>query len=244
MKQWVWLPQPKPSANLRLYCLPHAGGGASTFASWISACPDNIEIAAIQLPGRETRLDEEPMRRLPLMARAIGEVISLDYRPFAIFGHSAGGKLAIHVASYLQDIDMRPTRVFLSGAPMTVPRSRFLHHLSQDKFVHAVGERFGALPAEITDDPEVWDLFERPLRADLEAHETDETPPRRLLVPLSVIFGNRDHVVDIGEQGNWQMWSAYPIHYEVIDADHFSYRKQPKVYLGIIAAHLNLPTAA
>jgi len=145
MKQWVWLPQPKPSANLRLYCLPHAGGGASTFASWISACPDNIEMAAIQLPGRETRLDEEPMRRLPLMARAIGEVISLDHRPFAIFGHSAGGKLAIHVASYLQDIDMRPTRVFLSGAPMTVPRSRFLHHLSQDKFVHAVGERFGWL---------------------------------------------------------------------------------------------------
>jgi surfactin synthase thioesterase subunit len=180
------------------------------------------------------------MRRFPAMASAIGELVASDHRPFAIFGQSAGGRLAIHVASYLQDIDVRPKRVFLSGASMTVPCSRFLHQLSRDQFIDAVGERFGALPAEITGDPEVWSLFERPLRADLEAYETDDAPPRRLQVPLSLIHGNRDHVVDIGEQRHWQMWSAYPIQYEVVDADHFSYRKQPKIYLEIIAAHLNL----
>jgi len=238
MKGWLWLPQPKPSAHLRLYCLAHAGGGASTFASWTSACPRDIEIAAIQLPGRETRLDEEPLRRFAPMARAIGEIISLDHRPFAIFGHSAGGKLAIHVALRLQDIDRRPVRVFLSGAPVTVPRSKFLHQLSQDQFIQAVGERFGALPSEITNDPEVWSLFERPLRADLEAHETDDAVPCRLPVPLSVISGSRDHVVDIGEQKSWQAWSEYPVDYETVDADHFSYRKQPKAYLEIIARHL------
>lgn len=242
MKQWVWVPQPKPGANFRLYCLPHAGGGASTFASWISACPEHIEMAAIQLPGRESRLDEEPMRHLPTIARAIGGIISLDRRPFAIFGHSAGGRLAVHVASYLEEIGVLPARVFISGASMTVPRSGFVHQLNQDQFIRAVSERFGALPAEITNDPEVWSLFERPLRADLEAYETDNTPPRRLQVPFTVIFGKRDHVVDLAEQSNWKIWSAFPIHFELIDADHFSYRKEPRVYLDIIATDLKLPT--
>ena len=243
MTHWIWLPQVKPDAKFRLYCLPHAGAGASTFANWTSVCPEKIEIAVIQLPGRETRLDEEPIRHLPAMARAIGEVIALDDKPFAIFGHSAGGRLAIHVASYLEDIGLHPARVFVSGASMTVQPSGFLHQLSRDQFIQAVGERFGTLPPEITDDPEVWSLFERPLRADLEAYETDNVAPRRLQVPLSVIFGKRDRVIDFGKENNWQAWSAYPIQLVLIDADHFSYRKDPKAYVDIIATHLNLPSS-
>lgn len=238
MKGWLWLPQPRPDAYLRLYCLAHAGGGASAFAGWTSACPYNIELAAVQLPGRESRLNEEPLRHFSEMARPIGEVISADSRPFAIFGHSAGGKLAIHVSSYLQDIGRCPLRVFLSGAPTTVPRSCFLHQLGKDQFIRAVCDRFGPLPAEIIDDPDVWSVFERPLRADLEAHETDDTPPRRLRVPLSVISGNRDHVVDSLEQRHWQAWSLFPVRYEAVDADHFSYRRQAKIYLDVIVRHL------
>jgi medium-chain acyl-[acyl-carrier-protein] hydrolase len=242
MRRWIWLPQVKPDANFRLYCLPHAGAGASAFASWISVCPEDIEIAVIQLPGREARMDEEPIRHLPAMARAIGEFISLDDKPFAIFGHSAGGRLAIHVASYLEDIGLHPARVFVSGASMAVQPSVFLHQLNRDHFIRAVEERFGTLPPEITDDPEVWSLFERPLRADLEAYETDDVAPRQLQMPLSVIFGKRDRVIDFGKENNWQAWSAHPIQSVLIDADHFSYRREPQAYLDVIATHLDLPS--
>jgi medium-chain acyl-[acyl-carrier-protein] hydrolase len=239
ISSWLWLPKPQPGAGLRLYCLAHAGGGASTFASWASASPHNIEIAAIQLPGRETRLNEEPFRSFPPIARAIGEeILSSDDRPFAIFGHSAGAKLAIHVALYLQEADRRPIRVFLSGVPIAVPRSKFLHHLGQNEFIRAVRERFGALPTQITDDQEIWSLFGRPLRADLQAHETDELAPQRLLVPISVISGSRDRVVNAEEQKGWQEWSAYPVQYEALDVDHFAYRKQPQIYLNVIVTHL------
>jgi medium-chain acyl-[acyl-carrier-protein] hydrolase len=240
MSPWLWIPKPQPFAGLRLYCLPHAGGGASAFASWASASPHNVEIAAIQLPGRETRLDEEPLRSFPPIARAIGEeILSSDNRPFAIFGHSAGGKLAIHVASYLQETtDRRPMRIFLSGAPIAVSSPKFLHQLGPDEFVRAIENRFGALPRQITEDQEVWSLFERPLRADLEAHETDEIAPRRLQVPITVISGSRDQVVSAEEQSGWQEWSAYPLRYEILDGDHFTYRKQPQMYLNSILTHL------
>ena len=239
MNRWLWRPKPQPGADLRLYCLAHAGGGASNFASWIPVGPHNLEIVAIQLPGRETRLDEEPMHNLTPIAHTIGDLILADdIRPFAIFGHSAGGKLAVHVAAYLNETGRHPERIFLSGAPIDVPSSKNLHLLDQNEFIRAVGERFGALPKQLTDDPEIWSLFERPLRADLEAYETAEMAPRRLPVPLSVITGSRDRVVDAVECRGWQAWSAYPVRYEVLEADHFSYRKQPQLYLAVIAAHL------
>jgi surfactin synthase thioesterase subunit len=238
MSNWVWLPKPRPEARLRLYCLAHAGAGATAFASWAAAAPPEIEMAAIQLPGRETRLDEEPLRRLAPSARSIAELVSCnDPRPFALFGHSMGGKLAVHAASLLDDGIRRPVHVFVSASPV-VPRERWLHRLDDAAFVRAIASRFGALPAEIADDPEVWDLFARPLRADLEALETDEQPPRRLDIALTVISGSRDTVVTGPELMGWREWSSSPVHFEALDADHFSYRAQPQQYLGVIVKRL------
>ncbi|HLH97098.1 MAG TPA: alpha/beta fold hydrolase [Xanthobacteraceae bacterium] len=238
MSKWLWRANNRPRACLRLYCFPHAGAGASAFASWVSAAPSEIEIAPVQLPGRETRLDEEPQRSFVPAAEAIAEVISIsDPRPFALFGHSVGGKLAVHVASLLDQTDRRPTELFISATP-TVPRERHIHKLSGAEFVRAIADRFGAIPTQITDDREIWDLFERPLRADLEAHETDTLPPRRLDAPLTVIWGRQDRVVDRHELTDWCEWSTRPVNYEVLEVDHFSYRSKPQAYLKVITGRL------
>jgi surfactin synthase thioesterase subunit len=224
---------------LRLYCLPHAGAGASAFATWGLAAPDELEIAAVQLPGREDRIDEEPLRTLDSAAELVAEAIaSNDDRPFALFGHSLGGKLAARVAVLLEKIDRCPIHLFISGAsPATWPKDKWIHKLDDDQFVRSVAERFGGLPAQITDDPELWGLFERPLRADLEAAATATLIPHPLGVPLTVMSGARDTVV-YGNELNWQAWSARQVCYERVDADHFSYRTEPRLYLIVIAKHL------
>jgi medium-chain acyl-[acyl-carrier-protein] hydrolase len=137
MTKWLWLPQPRPAALLRLYCLAHAGAGANVFATWGRTAPDELEIAAIQLPGRETRVDEEPLRTLASAAELIAEVIaSNDKRPFALFGHSLGGKLAVRVALLLEKTDHRPIHLFVSGASAaTIPQDKWLHKLDDDQFV-------------------------------------------------------------------------------------------------------------
>jgi surfactin synthase thioesterase subunit len=66
--------------------------------------------------------------------------------------------------------------LFVSASPV-VRRDIFLLKLDDAAFIRAIASRFGALPAQTTDDPEVWEVFARPLRADLEARETDEQPP-------------------------------------------------------------------
>jgi surfactin synthase thioesterase subunit len=233
LAKWLWLAEARPQARLRLYCLAHAGAGASTFARWAAVVPPEIEVAPIQLPGRETRADEQPLRQFAPAVEAIARVIKLDERPFALFGHSVGGKLATHVAMGLESGSRRPLHLFISGTPV-VPRERFIHTLQGAFFARYISERIAPLPAELTNDPQLWSFFERPLRADIEAHETDEQAPRKLAVPLTVFAGTRDRVVTEAELAGWQDWSAQPVRHERVDADHFSYRNEPQEYLRTI----------
>jgi hypothetical protein len=43
-------------------CLPFLGAGASFFYPWYEKGRKEIEVVAIRLPGRESRVDEEPYR--------------------------------------------------------------------------------------------------------------------------------------------------------------------------------------
>ena len=45
--------------ELRLFCFPYVGGGASAFKSWNKFFSDDIELCIFQMPGREERLGEK-----------------------------------------------------------------------------------------------------------------------------------------------------------------------------------------
>src|SRR5215467_12715139 len=57
--------------RFRLFCFPPAGGGSSFFRGWGDAGLDGIEICPVQLPGRETRLDEPPFTRLRPLVQSL-----------------------------------------------------------------------------------------------------------------------------------------------------------------------------
>lgn len=97
--RWFLRTASRPQAPLVLYCLPHAGGAASAFRAWHSVLPDWIDIAAVRLPGRESRIAEGPEFRVDEVAHAITE--DSGGRPFAVFGHSMGGRLAFELGRLL-----------------------------------------------------------------------------------------------------------------------------------------------
>jgi surfactin synthase thioesterase subunit len=55
---WILRPRPNPRAALRLFCFPYAGGGASIYRTWPAYLHADIEVVAVQLPGREERMCE------------------------------------------------------------------------------------------------------------------------------------------------------------------------------------------
>lgn len=87
---YIWRAR-RPESTQRLICLPHAGAGAAAYADWIPLLPPEIELVAVQLPGRQNRIAEEPFTAVgPLVSTLTHALRPVLDRPYAIFGHSCG----------------------------------------------------------------------------------------------------------------------------------------------------------
>ena len=76
----------RPSADVRLFCLPFAGGSAATYRTWGSQLPSRIDVCPVELPGRGTRFAEPPMRDFAALVDHLAEALEpLFDRPVAFF---------------------------------------------------------------------------------------------------------------------------------------------------------------
>src|SRR5579884_2017731 len=88
--KWITCPRPNPQANMRFFCFPYAGGGASVYRDWTTVF-SSLEVLPLQFPGRENRLLDPPFTRLDDLVETLAEqMLSFLDRPFAFFGHSMG----------------------------------------------------------------------------------------------------------------------------------------------------------
>jgi len=72
---WITQATPKPNTAMRLFCFPYAGGGSVIFHHWRSKLPADLEVYAIKLPGRESRLSEPPFVRVAPLVQALSASI-------------------------------------------------------------------------------------------------------------------------------------------------------------------------
>src|SRR5687767_13169779 len=96
--------QPHLRPHLRLFCFPYAGGGASIFRTWSVGLPEGVQVCAVQFPGREERLSEEPFDHWREIVKALADVFSpnLAELPFIFFGHSMGALISFELARELR----------------------------------------------------------------------------------------------------------------------------------------------
>lgn len=135
---------------MRLFCFPHAGGAASYFHSWSRSLPEDVEVLALQYPGRQDRGGEPCVRTIPELADQIHAAIRPRLaEPFAFLGHSVGAVLAFEVACRIaRDGGAGPAHLFVSGrrAPSRT-RHEELHRASTAVFVAEMGALGGHGPA-------------------------------------------------------------------------------------------------
>ncbi|MBW8308814.1 MAG: hypothetical protein K0M45_04135 [Candidatus Paracaedibacteraceae bacterium] len=80
-----------PNAALRLFCFHHSAGGASAYYPWAESLSPNIEMVAIQFPGRENRFIEPLNNDLKNIVAELSKRFELyKDNPFFVFGHSLG----------------------------------------------------------------------------------------------------------------------------------------------------------
>ncbi|MGY1438799.1 thioesterase II family protein [Streptomyces reniochalinae] len=203
---WLRLYRPAPEARSRLVCFPHAGGSASYYHSVARALAPDVEVLAVQYPGRQDRRNEPPVASLAELATSVGEVLDpwLD-KPYAFFGHSMGALLAYQVARRLEGAGARgPRRLFVSGrrAP-SCPRTENIH-LRSDQGIVAHLKRLQSTAAILLEDEELLAMFLPALRADYKAVETCGVCHADVGCPVTVFSGESDPLTTKAEAEAWQ----------------------------------------
>lgn len=224
LDSWLELPAPNPQARLRLFCFPYAGGGASIYRAWPRHLPPDVEVWAIQLPGRETRLFDTPFTRVDPLVRALHAALQPHLqRPFAFFGHSLGALLAFECARTLSAAGRVPAHLFVSGcrAPQLPPIGEPIHALPDRQFVHAL-RRLQGTPEEVLRNSELMDLLLPRLRADFALAETYAyVPGPALPCPISAYGGIADSEVTQADLAAWRQHTARGFSLHRLPGDHF-----------------------
>ncbi|MEJ0079196.1 MAG: SDR family NAD(P)-dependent oxidoreductase [Alphaproteobacteria bacterium] len=90
--KWLIAPRPNPNAKARLFCFPYAGGGLVSFRSWAQSLSRDVELVAVEAPGRGTRINETAVGDIDTFVRELmPEMLEWLDRPSAFFGHCLGG---------------------------------------------------------------------------------------------------------------------------------------------------------
>jgi medium-chain acyl-[acyl-carrier-protein] hydrolase len=230
-----------PAHRFRLYCFPFAGGNAAAFQHWQDGLGPEIEVCAVQLPGRAARMLEPPMTSLSSVVSAVADAIARDPRcPFAFFGHSMGALLAFEVARHcMRTGQPLPSHLFASGcaAPQARGERRNLHRLPDAELIEALRE-YNGTPPELFAHRDLLDLVLPTIRADFRLVENYAYQASVALpIPLSVLAGRQDEHVDALQAQAWEKETTGPCRVDWFDGDHFFLQSQRAQVLAHLRAH-------
>ncbi len=202
--------QPK----FRVFTLPYLGAGASIFSGWRP--PSDIEICPIQLPGREDRANEKPItdgeRLLDEMAKGILPLLDI---PFAIYGHSYGGNIALSLAMLLEGkLSKQASHVFIGASvPPGVenPLEKEFRITDSQGTLTQSAEQIKSLlrrigtPSELIDNAEQFAAMLPSLRADLEITRQRLVPKHFVLKsPITAVAATNDHIYSQNLLTEWK----------------------------------------
>jgi medium-chain acyl-[acyl-carrier-protein] hydrolase len=230
-------------ASLRLFCFPYAGGSASIFRGWPESLPASVEVCAVQLPGRGSRLLEPAVTEMPQLVRALALAIVpyLD-KPFAFFGHSMGSTISLELARHLRaEHRIEPAHLFVSGsrAPHVRNTEPHSYDLPDAEFLEEL-RRLNGTPAEILEHPELMQLMMPVLRADFKLFQTYAyTEAAPLSCPITAYGGLQDREVDRKRLQVWRAQTTAHFSLNMIPGDHFFIHASQPALLSSLSEELN-----
>jgi len=223
---WFICPQANPGAEMRLFLFPYAGSSPAAFWKLASEFPNYIETRIAHYPGRGSRYNEAPTKKMSGLVEGIYQAIRplLD-KPFALFGHSLGGLVALELSRSLRKKDLpQPQILFISacGAPLLSNPNPPIHALPDTEFVRALQELNG-IPQEIANKPGLLEILLPTLRADFEVAENYRYNPNEppLACPIVTFGGNDDRRANREYMEGWASHTSSRFKSIYFPGDHF-----------------------
>lgn len=240
---WLVCSRSRPHARARLVCLPYAGGGASAFRQWADDLGPEVEVWAVQLPGRERRFAEPAATSVHQVAPFVAAAIRAQIRPpWFMFGHSMGGLVGWETATRLRAVP--PAALFVSGAQAPHRPMAGDAHTFDDRELVAWLRTLGGLPAEILADAALLDLLLPTIRADLQLCGGYRHVPRPpLAVPIVAFAGTHDAVASADEMAAWASYTDAGFRIVPVPGDRFFLNHSRRHVTSVIARWIDAATS-
>ncbi|WP_043619514.1 thioesterase II family protein [Nonomuraea candida] len=241
--RWDIVEEPR----MRLFCAPHAGGGAGVYRAWAQLLAPEIEVVAIRLPGREMRYGETPRtsteQLVPELVRGVAPLLD---RPHAWFGHSMGALIAFESCRWIRRAGLpEPARLLVSGrsAPQLPLRGRPVHDAPTPELVRWLRVT-GGTPPELLDDPALFEALLPMLRADMTVAETYRYRPEPpLSCPMSIYGGSDDEYATPEELRPWERQTTGECRLRLFQGGHFFIHDMKEQILPVLGEDLLEPTS-
>jgi len=183
-----------------------------------------VHVVPLDLPGRGRRFSEPLLTSLPDMADDVfGQICDRLGGSYAVYGHSLGAWIGyLLVRRIISERLPLPRRLFVSGreGPSVPGREPGRHLLPRPRFIEVL-RRFKGTSPEVLENPELMELFEPVLRADIQALDTypyEKSEP--FAVPITVMRGSEESIPR-DDFLRWQEESTKKISFQEFSGDHF-----------------------
>jgi medium-chain acyl-[acyl-carrier-protein] hydrolase len=234
----------KPRA--RLVCLPYAGAGTVAYRTWPSLLPAWLEVWAVLLPGRETRINDPPVTNVGslvgiLAAAMVEEIPDEPELPYALYGHSMGAAVGFELSHAMLAAGWEPPlHLFASGrrGPQIPDGLPSIHRLPSAEFMERI-KQLNGLPEEIISEPGLVEFIAHNVAADFAVIETYQYVSRAPLpCGISAFGGDRDPTTEVSQLWTWRPHATGPFSVRVLPGDHFFINSQRDALLAAITEDL------
>lgn len=224
--KWFYVPAKRKRPEFRLFCFHYAGVSAEVFHSWSVLFPDNIELCAIQLPGRSTRLNEKRITEMAVLAEKVAkEIQNYNELPFLFFGHCMGAYLSYEVVRVLsRNACLLPSHLFVSAAkaPFLPILHPDLHRLSDDDFLLMMKE-INLRPDTFYLSPGIIEESLPIIKSDFALVEKWSRPGEdtQITIPITALGGDKDEFVLEEHVKKWAVCTTASFNYSIFPGGHF-----------------------
>lgn len=233
--RWLAYTLRNPKPELRLFCFPYAGGSALVYRPWLSRLAGTVDVCPVQLPGRGSRMQEEPFSDLLELVEVIGEaLLQVMSGRFAFFGHSMGAMISFELARYLRRKNRPgPAHLFVSGraAPQIPDPEPERRHLSDTELIKEL-RRLKGTPSQVLEYPELMQIMLPILRGDFSLCETySYSPGPPFDCPITVFGGIDDEDVKREHLEPWREQTRAEFALHMLPGDHFFLHESQQILL-------------
>lgn len=222
---------------------PHAGGGPAAYRQLAQRWSHRLRPFLVHLPGRESRLDEEPIGALPKLVRALlPAAMPLLSSRFVLYGHSMGALVAFELARHARRcFGIEPDHLIISGYPAPSLARRTSRHLLPDAELWETVCAIGGFAPAVASDPQIRSLLLPAIRADFGICDTySYLPEQPLTCPISAFVGTQDKEVPIPDIRAWDGETSGEFRSEALLGDHFFNLKQPGDFADRVLRELEM----